>query len=74
MEENRQMDPVTQKLNWIEIKVDELLRNQHVVMDAMVNIAKATGIEIDDYVEKMHEPVTLQRGRNHRQVAKAEVR
>lgn len=74
MEENRQLDPVTQKLNWIEIKVDELLRNQRLIMDAMLSIAKVTGIEINDYAEKMNEPVTLQRGRNHRQVAKAEVR
>lgn len=73
MEENRQLDPVTQKLNWIEIKVDELLRNQRLIMDAMLSIAKVTGIEINDYAEKMNEPVTLQKGRVHRMVVKTEV-
>ncbi len=74
MEESRQqLDPVTQKLNWIEIKVDELLRNQRLIMNAMLSIARSTGIEIDDYAEKMNEPVTLQKGRVHRMVVKHEV-
>lgn len=74
MEESRQqLDPVTQKLNWIEIKVDELLRNQRLIMNAMLSIARSTGIEIDDYAEKMNEPVTLQKGRVHRMVVKPEV-
>ncbi|MCK9324920.1 MAG: hypothetical protein M0P69_05440 [Bacteroidales bacterium] len=74
MEESRQqLDTVQQKLNWIEIKVDELLRNQRLIMNAMLSIARSTGIEIDDYAEKMNEPVTLQKGRVHRMVVKPEV-
>lgn len=74
MEENGQMEPIIKKLNWIEIKVDELLRNQRLLMDAMVSIAKVAGVEIEDYTEKMNEPVTLQKGRVHRMVVKTVAR
>lgn len=55
----KRLDGILQKLNWVEFKIDEMLRNQHVFMDALDTMAKASKIDLQEHVKKINEPVTI---------------
>ena len=55
----KRLDAILQKLNWVEFKIDEMLRNQHVFMDALDAMAKASKVDLQEHVKKINEPVTI---------------